>query len=100
MDQPPLTVRRQLERAFWERPDRRQDTRHGMRLQLFAALAELGDPWMQDGLPTETRRYLPVGHFMPDVKLLDVPAEQAESGDVPWETIELTLSMPVRQAAI
>lgn len=100
MSDPDLKVKRLLERDIWKDPDVRQNTRHGMRLQLFAALAEYGDPWMQDGLPVEARRYLPVGYFMPDATLPDVPAEQAESGDAPWETIELTLSMPVRQAAV
>lgn len=90
-----ISLTQQADRHMWDDPGFRQDFRAEMRRRLFIDAADTD--CLPDAQPVESRAYLPPGHWMPGSKAPEVPAELAESGDAPWESVRVTLSMRVRR---
>uniref|UniRef100_UPI003F49987A hypothetical protein n=1 Tax=Streptosporangium sp. CA-235898 TaxID=3240073 RepID=UPI003F49987A len=101
-------------RENWDIPDYREHIRRHLRHALLLGLADKG--LLPVAVPTESVSYLAHGHWniqtseqssgaSPNRVWLDsfqgteVPASRAEAGTVDWETVVVTLKVPVREAA-
>ncbi|MEU8378280.1 hypothetical protein [Streptosporangium sp. NPDC048865] len=101
-------------RENWNIPDYREHIRRHLRHALLLGLADKG--LLPVEAPTESLRYLAHGYWStktseqssgvgPNRVWLDsyvgaeVPADRAEAGTIAWETVVITLKVPVREAA-
>ncbi|MER6830836.1 hypothetical protein ABT352_32920 [Streptosporangium sp. NPDC000563] len=106
-------VREAVPKEVWAAPDAQTHIRRGLRKSLMAELAD--KELLPVALPTESLRYLAYGYWMtktsayapPGVAMRawadsyvgdEVPANLAETDTVAWETVEVTLTVPVREA--